>query len=273
MTMRVALAGFGNAGQEVARRLVNGDLPGVELTAVTARDLDKARANAALLAPSPTVVPLAELPAHADVIVECATADALPEILRVGLGAGKTVIVVSAAGLLQMPDVELLAQRSGGRLRIANGALPGLDSLRAAREGTIRSVKLTSRIRPDSLAHETYILERGFDFAAKPPSPGEPVCVFGGVARAAAAAFPRHFNVAVGLSLAGIGLDRTEIEIWADSDIPGAIHRVDVQADEVNLTMTSYNVPSVANRRTSRIVAPSILAALRAMVAPVVAGS
>lgn len=270
--MRVALAGFGNSGQEVARRLVRGDLPGVELTAVTARDLDKARSNAALLDPSPRVVSLAELPDHADVIVECATADALPAILDIGLGAGKTVIVVSAAGLLQVPDVEAMARRCGGRLRIANGALPGLDSLRAAREGTIRSVKLTSRIRPDSLAHEQYILDKGFDFAASPPAQGEPVCVFRGVAREAAAAFPRHFNVAVGLSIAGIGLDRTEIEIWAESGIPGAIHRVDVESDEVGLTMTSRNIPSLANRRTSRIVAPSILAALRAMVAPVVAG-
>jgi aspartate dehydrogenase len=270
--MRIALAGFGNSGQDVARRLVRGDLPGATLTAVTARDLDKARANAAGLAPPPAVVPLAELPHHADVIVECATADALPAILDVGLGAGKTVIVVSAAGLLRVADVEALARRSGGRLRIANGALPGLDSVRGAREGTIRRVRLTSRIRPDSLAHEEYVLRQGYDFIRSPPEPGAPVCVFLGSARDAAAAFPRHFNVAVALSLAGIGLDRTEVEIVAESGIAGAIHQVDVEADEVNLTMCSRNRPSEANPRTSRIVAPSIMAALRALAAPVVVG-
>jgi aspartate dehydrogenase len=271
--MRVALAGFGNSGQDVARRLTRGDLPGATLTAVTARDLDKARANAARLSPAPRVVPLAELPDHADVIVECATAEALPGILDVGLRAGKTVIIVSCAGLLQVPDVEEMAKKSGGRLRIANGALPGLDSLRCAREGTIRSVKLTSRIRPDSLAHEDYVLDKGFDFAGSPPKPGEPVCVFQGVAREAAAAFPRHFNVAVALSIAGIGFDRTEIEIWAESGIPGAIHHVEVEADDVGLSMRSRNLPSDTNPRTSRIVAPSIMAALRALIAPVVAGS
>ncbi len=270
--MRVALAGFGNSGQDVARRLTTGDLPGATLTAVTARNLDKARANAARLSPSPAVVPLAELPEHADVIVECATADALPDIVRVGLGAGKTVIVVSSAGLLQVPDVEDLARECGGRLRIANGALPGLDSLRCAREGTIRHVKLTSRIRPDSLAHERYVIDQGHDFANCPPRSGEPVRVFRGSARDAAAAFPRHFNVAVALSIAGIGLDRTEIEVWAESGIPGAIHQVDVEADDVNLSLCSRNRPSDTNPRTSRIVAPSIIAALRAMIAPVVAG-
>lgn len=268
--MRVALAGFGTAGQEVARRLVAGAIPGMRLTAVAARDLDKARANAARLSPAPAVVPLAELPQHAEVIAECATAEALPEIVRAGLTAGCTVLVVSAAGLLAVPDLEELARSGGGRLKIASGALPGLDSLRCAREGTIHSVKLTSRIRPDSLAHEDYVLRQGFDFSTKPPA--KPVRVFHGSAREAAAAFPRHFNVAVALSIAGIGFDRTEIEVWADADVPGAIHRVDVEADDIGLSMTSRNRPSATNPRTSRIVAPSIMAALRAMVAPVVAG-
>ncbi len=267
--MRVGLAGFGNAGQEVARRLVAGAVPGMSLSAVTARDLDKARANAARLAPAPAVVPLRELPQHADVIAECATAEALPEIVRLGLAAGRTVLVVSAAGLLGLPDAEQLASAGGGRLRIANGALPGLDSLRCAREGTIHSVKLTSQLRPDSLAHEDYVLGLGLDFAATPPT--LPVRVFQGSARDAAAAFPRHFNVAVALSIAGIGFDRTEIEVWADPAVAGAVHQVDVDADDIGLTMISRNRPS-ANPRTSRIVAPSIIASLRAMVAPLVAG-
>lgn len=270
--MRVALAGFGNSGQDVARRLCAGNLPGATLTAVTAKDLDKARANAAKLSPAPKVVPLAELADHADVIAECATAEALPDILDVGLKAGKTVIVVSCAGLLKVPDVEALAREHGGRLRIANGALPGLDSIRCAREGTIRSVKLTSQIKPDSLAHEDYIIEQGFDFAANPPKEGEPVKVFDGIARKAAEAFPRHFNVAVALSLAGIGFDRTEIEVWAATGIPGAIHHVEVDAEDIGLSLHSRNRPSDTNPRTSRIVAPSIMAALRGLEAPVVAG-
>jgi aspartate dehydrogenase len=267
--MKVALAGFGTVGQEVARRLVAGAIPDAMLTAVTARDLDKARANAGKLSPPPKVVPLAELPQHAEVICECATADSCPEIVRIALDAGRTVLVVSAAGLIELPDVEAIARRGGGRLRIASGALPGLDSLRCAKEGSITSVKLTSRIRPNSLAHEDYVLKRGFDFANKPPA--APVCVFQGSAREAAKAFPRHFNVAVALSIAGIGFDRTEIEVWAESDIPGAVHKVDVVADDIELSMTSRNRPS-ANPRTSRIVAPSIMAALRAMTAPVVSG-
>ncbi len=268
--MRVALAGFGNSGQEVARRLTADAIPGVTLTAVTARDLDKARANAAKISPALKVVTLAELPEHADIVAECAIASALPDILKVCLGAGKTVIVVSAAGLLGMPDAEDFARKSGARLRIANGALPGLDILRAAKEGEIQSVKLTSQIRADSLAHEDYIMSKGFDFAKNPPA--DPVLVFHGTAGDAARAFPRHFNVAVTLSLAGIGFERTEIEVWARSDLPGAVHMVEIESDNIGLTLISRNRPSPTNPRTSRVVAPSIVAAIRAMVAPLVSG-
>jgi len=268
--VKIGLAGFGNVGQELARRLCAGVVPEAALVAATARDLDKARASAARLAPSPAIVPLAELAEMADIVVECATAESFPEIARAVLEAGKWLIAVSAGGVPNCPEMVELARRHGGRVRIASGAMPGLDIIRCAAEGGINRVHLRSRIKPDSLAHEDYIRERGFDFTAQPPA--GPIKVFDGSAGEAAAAFPRHFNVAVSLSLGGIGFDRTSVEIWADPAIPGAIHHVEVEAEDIALTLESRNRPS-QNPRTSRIVAPSIVAAIRALVAPVTVGS
>ena len=268
--LRVALAGFGTVGQELARRLAAGAIPAVRLTAIAARDLDRARAHSAALEPRPLVVPVAALPEHADVVVECATGDALPEIARATLGAGKLLVPVSVGGLAAHPEVLEWAGAHGGRIRVATGALPGLDAIRTAAEGEIRSLRLTSRIRPDSLVREPYIRERGFDFT-QPPE--KPVQVFQGTAKEAALAFPKHFNVAVTLSLAGIGLDRTEVVVLADPGVPGAVHNVEVEAADIQLSLTSHNRPSATNPRTSRAVAPSIMAALRALVAPVQVGS
>lgn len=268
--MRVGLAGFGNVGRQVAERLNAGCLEGVRLTAVTARDLQRAARAAGALTPTPAVVPLAELPACCDIIVECATADSFPEIARTALHAGLMLVCVSAGGVPNCPELAELARKHGGRVRIASGAMPGLDIIRSAAEGTIHRVHLASRIRPDSLAHEAYVLAAGHDFSARPP--GSPVLVFEGTAGEAAAHFPRHFNVAVALSIAGIGFERTTVEIWADPQLQGTVHSVELDAEEVSLTMTSRNRPS-ANPRTSRIVAPSIIAALRSLVAPVTAGS
>ena len=268
--LRVALAGFGTVGQELARRLTAGAIPAVRLTAIAARDLAKARTNSMSLAPRPLVVPVAELPEHADVVVECATGEALPEIARAALGAGKLLVPVSVGGLAAHPEVLEWPATLGGRIRVATGALPGLDAIRAAAEGGIRSLKLTSRIRPDSLLREAYVRAHGFDFT-QPLA--EPVQVFAGTAREAALAFPKHCNVAVTLSLAGIGLDRTAVVVIADPGAPGAVHHVEVEAADIQLSLTSRNRPSATNPRTSRAVAPSIMAALRALVAPVQVGS
>lgn len=269
-TMRVGLAGFGNVGQDLARRLTAGAIPELTLTAVSARDLGRAAANAAAISPAIAVVPLADLPAHADVVVECATADSFPEIARAVVGAGRLLVAVSVGGLPNCPELVELARAHGGRVKVASGALPGLDIIRSVKEGTIRSVRLTTRLRPNSLAHEPYIIERGFDFTSPPAAA---VQVFDGSAGEAAASFPRHFNVAITLSLGGIGFDRTRITVFCDPDIAGTVHQVDVEADDADLTLVSRNRPSPTNPRTSRIVAPSILAALRSLVDPITVGS
>lgn len=268
--LRVGLAGFGSVGSFVARKLDDGAVPGVVLTAITARDLGKAAQNAAGLKSKPRVVPLSGIVDLADVVVECATAEAFPAIARTVIGAGKTLIALSAAGVPAVPDLLDFALKHGGRLRIASGALPGIDSIRCAAEGTIRSVKLKSRILPKTFIGEPYLIERGFDFT-KPTT--EAIQVFAGTAREAAAAFPRHFNVAISLSLAGIGFDRTQVEIHADPGIQGAVHQVEVDAEEAQFTLISRNRPSVANPKTSRIIALSVVAALRSLVAPIQVGS
>jgi aspartate dehydrogenase len=268
--MRVGLAGFGTVGRDLARRLDGGAIPAARLTAISARDLEKAGAASRDLAVPPKVVPVAELPEHADTIVECATGEALSEIATAALGAGKTLIAVSVGAIAAQPEILDLAEAHGGRLLIATGALPGLDSIRAAAEGEIRFVKLTSRVRPDSLVHEAYILDKGFDLTRPLEAP---VKVFEGTAGEAAAAFPRHFNVAVTLSLAGIGFDKTQVEVWADAEIQGAVHRIQVDAADISLDLESRNRPSETNPRTSRAVAPSIMATLRSLVAPVRIGN
>jgi aspartate dehydrogenase len=268
--LRVGLAGFGSVGSAVARKIDDGAIPRLVLSAITSRDLDKAAQNAASLQSKPRVVSLPEIADLVDVVVECATADAFPAIARTVLSAGKTLIALSAAGVPAVPDLLQFALEHGGRLRIASGALPGIDSVRCAAEGNIRSVKLSSRIVPSTFIGEPYLIERGFDFTK--PITG-PVHVFSGSAREAAAAFPRHFNVAITLSLAGIGFDRTQVEIHADPGIHGAVHQVEVDAEEAQFTLTSRNRPSVANPKTSRIISLSVVAALRSLEAPIQVGS
>jgi aspartate dehydrogenase len=96
--------------------------------------------------------------------------------------------------------------------------------------------------------------------------------VFSGTAREAAEGFPANLNVVAALSLAGIGPDRTMIDIWADPAVTRNCHNIDVVADSANFSMSIENVPS-DNPKTGRIVALSVLAALRKMGAPLRVGT
>jgi aspartate dehydrogenase len=99
-----------------------------------------------------------------------------------------------------------------------------------------------------------------------------PTKVFEGTAREAAKGFPANLNVAVALSLAGIGPDHTVLEIWADPKLDRNTHQIFVEADSADLEMTIRNVPS-DNPKTGRITPLSALAALRKIAAPLRVGT
>ena len=101
----------------------------------------------------------------------------------------------------------------------------------------------------------------------------EPLRVFHGSAREAARGFPANVNVAAALALAGIGPDRTEVEVWADPATDRNIQSVTIISDSGEATMTMRNIPSTGNPRTGRIVANSVLATLRRLTATLTAGS
>ena len=262
--LRVAIAGFGAIGRAVGARLVAG-LPGLTLTAVGARNHAAARA---MLPPGVLVTDVGALAEHADIIVECAPASLLPAIAEPALRAGRSVVVLSCGALLERPDLVELARAHGGRILVPTGALLGLDAVCAAAEGEITSVRMVTRKPPGGLAGAPYLVQHGIDVAGLTA----PLRVFDGTAREAARGFPANVNVAAALSLAGIGPDRTRIEIWADPAVTRNIHRIEVEADSARFSLQIENVPS-ENPRTGRITALSVVALLRKLRSPLAVGS
>ena len=207
-------------------------------------------------------------PQHADLAVECAPAAMLEHICRPMLEAGKQVMVLSCGALLPRPDLLELAKAHGGRIMVPTGALLGLDAVAAAAEGTIHSVRMTTRKPPNGLAGAPHLVKNNISVeglnAAK--------LVFSGTAREAAAGFPANVNVAAALSLAGIGPDRTMIDIWADPAMTRNCHSIEVDADSARFTLSIENMPS-ENPKTGKNVALSVIAALRKMHAPLAVGT
>jgi len=265
--MRIAIAGLGTIGRTLARRLADG-VPGLALTAVAARDEEKARGWLDEEGIEVPIVALEDLPAHADLAVECAPAAIIEKICRPMLQAGKQVMVLSCGALLPRPELMELAKQHGGRIVVPTGGLLGLDAVAAAAEGTIQSVKMTTRKPPNGLAGAPHLVNNGISVEGL----NEPKLVFSGTARAAAAGFPTNVNVVAALALAGIGPDRTMIDIWADPEKTRNCHTIEVEADSARFTLAIENVPS-DNPKTGRIVALSVIATLRKLAAPLRVGT
>src|SRR4051812_18768901 len=265
--IRVAIAGLGAIGRVLARRLVDG-VPGIALACIAVRDREKARAWLHEQKIGAPIVSLEEMPAHADLAVECAPAAIIEQVCRPMLSAGKQVMVLSCGALLPRPDIIELAKQHGGRIVVPTGGLLGLDAVAAAAEGIIHSVRMTTRKPPNGLAGAPHLINNGIVVDRL----NEPKLVFSGTARDAAAGFPANVNVVAALALAGIGPDRTMIDIYADPTKTRNCHVIQVDADSASFTLSIENVPS-ENPKTGRIVALSIIATLRKLAAPLRVGT
>lgn len=263
----VAIAGLGAIGTEVTKALDAG-IDGLELAAVSAADINKHRPWLDKLARTPAAMPVEALAEVADIVIECAPSKLVRSIVAPVVSRGKTAIVLSAGALLENEDLIDLARAHSGQIVVPTGALIGLDAMTAAAVGTIHSVRMITRKPVAGLLGAPHLVEHKIEIEGIK----EPLKVFEGSARQAAKGFPANLNVAVALSLAGIGADRTQVEIWADPTVTRNTHRIEVDSDSARFSMAIENIPS-ENPKTGRITALSVIACLRKLRAPLRVGT
>ena len=268
-TRTVAVGGLGTVGFEVARRIDGGEIDGLTLSAVSARDHARARRRMRGFRAPVDVVAAADLAGRADIVVESAPAAVFRDIAEPVVRAGKVLVSISAGALLDHADLVETARATGAQIVVPSGAVMGLDAVRGAAESGIASVAMITRKPPGGLAGAPYLVDRGIDVDGLEA----PLKVFEGSARDAARGFPANVNVAAALGLAGVGPERTRLEIWADPGVTRNTHEIRLEAETVRFQLRIENVPSEENPRTGRSVAPSVVAALRRFVAPLVVGT
>jgi aspartate dehydrogenase len=255
--LRVAIAGLGPIGKGAAEALDQG-IEGLSLATVSVQNPEKHHNWLGTLKKPPAVLPIEGLSDAADIVIECAPAKLLRSIVAPFVEKGKTAIVLSAGALLENEDLIDIARQNGGQIVVPTGALIGLDAVTAAAVGEIHSVRMVTRKPVQGLAGAPFLVANNIDIETIK----EPLKIFDGTAREAAKGFPANLNVAVALSLAGIGPDRTRLEIWADPSLTRNVHRVEVDSDAARFSMSIENIPS-ENPKTGRITALSVIALLR----------
>jgi predicted dinucleotide-utilizing enzyme len=279
--LRLGILGAGTIGYRIAQAAVNGEIP-YQLTALL--DPSHAAQNRvyALQHDVQMVPNQNELLAGCQVVVEAAAVSAVQPLIAMarerwqvwgaansrrdqangcmswsGLGrlyysnaksqadkaiTAQHIIIMSVGGLLDFDS-----NADGPVIHAPAGALGGLDAIQALAIGGLDEVTLTSRKPPAGL---------GMDVT-------EETVVFEGSAREVIAKYPKNVNVAVALSLAGIGPDRTRCRLVADPGITRNTHHVLARGAAGEVEFISRNVPSPDNPATSYLAALSAIALLK----------
>ena len=155
-----------------------------------------------------------------------------------------------------------LARKSGGRIIIPTGAILGLDAVRAASLGTVNSITMITRKPPKGLEKAPFIMEEGLNLKGLTKEK----LLYEGPVTDAAEKFPANVNVAVALSLAGIGPDKTKYQVWADPNVVRNTHVIKVEANTASFEMKISNIPTEENPATGEIVCLSVIESLRGLV-------
>lgn len=201
--------------------------------------------------------------ARPGVVVEAAGHEAVRAQALHLAKAGLDTILMSIGALADeavRTPLEDAARQSGATIWLPSGGVGGLDALAAARAlGDLERVTHRTIKRPEGLNTAPYVVERGL--LREPLT--EPFVIYRGPAREAVQHFPQNVNIAAAVSLAGIGFDRTEVEIVADPSVPRSVHEIRAEGRFGMFTLRFENAMDPNNPRTSRLAGLSAVAALQ----------
>jgi len=217
----------------------------------------------------PPVYDLDELVSLGDIIVEGLPPAKFFDLAVPAVEQGKILVAVTVTRLLERPELVDRARETGARIVVSTGALAAFDAVKAASMGTINSLVMATRKPPQGLIKAPFVVEQGIDLS----NLSEPLCLYSGTVRDAAAMFPANVNVAVALSLAGPGPDNTSYEIWADPAVERNTHTVKLDSDATTLEFTIAGVPTEENPATGKLTPLAVMATLEGLVSPLKIGT
>ena len=266
--MNVGIVGFGSIGTEVAKALIKG-VENFSLYGITSRSIANAEARIVKLNKNIKIYDLETLINNCQIVIDCAPKEAFRDIATRCIEKGKKLITVSGSGILDNLDLIESPKHNNSQIILATGAILGLDALRAAAESTIHSVKMTTRKPPNALSKAPYVIKNNIELDQL----SEARLIFKGSATDGAKAFPANVNVAAAVGLAGIGANKTELEIWADPNLERNTHKVEVKSDSAEFEMSIQNVQTPENPGTGKITGLSVIACLRGLKSSLKVGS
>ncbi|MFH1061412.1 MAG: aspartate dehydrogenase domain-containing protein [Candidatus Omnitrophota bacterium] len=256
--IKVGVCGCGTIGSYLIKTMLKSYNKQISLVGVTEINQDNLIRLSSSLKKKISSFSLEDLVKKSDLIIEAAQGTVVPELIGYVIKYKKQIMLMSVGGLLIKKGLLKKIQDNNIKLYIPSGAIAGLDALKAARMGKIKSVKLTTRKPVEGLVGAPYLINNKIDLK----SIKKDTVVFQGSALQAVANFPKNINVAAILSIAGIGATKTSVCIVASPKTKRNTHTIEIKGDFGTILTCTENVPSKLNPKTSMMAILSAWATL-----------
>jgi aspartate dehydrogenase len=204
----------------------------------------------------------------ADLVVECASQQAVRDIALQVLQRGKNLMILSVGALLNSEfrkEIYETARQNNCNVYVPSGAIGCIDAVKAASIGEIQSITLTTIKPPSGFADAPYVKDHNVDLSTKR-------LIFEGTAKEAILGFPENVNVSATLSLAGVGSQRTTVRIMVDPALSKNVHELEAEGDIGRFYARFENVPT-ENQKTSKLAAYSATAMIMQILGSVQVGT
>jgi aspartate dehydrogenase len=195
-----------------------------------------------------------------DVVFEAASQQAVRKFAEMILEKEKDLIIMSIGSLADdafRKRLETLAKQHRCKIYLPSGAVCGIDGILSASIDTIDEVTLVTTKPPRAIG-KTY--ERR-------------TVVYRGSARDAVKAFPKNINVAANLSIAGVGFEKTKVQIVADPVATRNSHKILAHGAFGRLRAEVENMPNPNNPGSSYLASLSAIATLKRILNPIQIGA
>lgn len=254
-TTLLTLIGYGAIAKAIIARLASHNA--LRIAHVVVRTEKIASVQSDLQNLSKDCIAVSQIPTGATLVLECAGHSALREHVLPALRRGVPCAIVSIGALSEEGLVEALshaALQGGTQVHLLSGAIGAVDALASAKLAGLTFVTYTGCKPPQGWKGTS--AERVCDL----DNLKNPTVILQATAREAARLYPKNANVAATVSLAGLGLDHTQVTLIADPTVTENIHTVEAVGAFGRFKLEMRGNPLPENPKTSML---TVLSALR----------
>jgi aspartate dehydrogenase len=265
---KVAVIGYGSIGREIIASAKRQEIPNAKIIAVfdkqsqVVNSVDNENGDVHLFSDFDEFYN-SETYSSLDIIIECASKDAVREFGKKIIESKKDLIVLSVGAFSDkeyLTELQNLSSSNSTRILIPTGAIAGLDSIRSVRK-YLNSVTITTTKHPKSLAGAPFFESSRIRL----DDINSETVLFEGNASTAIELFPANVNVAVAVALAGVGLEKTRVKIMTDPLISVNKHEIVAKGSFGEIHIVVQNIPSPTNPKTSYLASLSAIECLRSL--------